>query len=142
MSEMRGDTITVGPRPAFRRSFVAIKYTAPAVISPVTIRTTQRNRSTSSVDLRKNADSGSPLIFHTESAWREISALVDAGMTPIEAISAATKTGAEILGMRNQLGTIEPGKLADVIVVRGNPLFDINVLGYVEHVVKGGVVYK
>ena len=87
-------------------------------------------------------DSGSPLNFHTESAWREISALVDAGMTPIQAISAATKTGAEILGMGSQLGTIEPGKFADVIVVRGNPLFDINVLGYIEHVVKGGVIYK
>jgi predicted amidohydrolase YtcJ len=87
-------------------------------------------------------DSGSPLNFHTESAWREISALVDSGMTPLQAISAATKTGAEILGRGRELGTIEPGKLADVIVVRGNPLFDINVLGYVEHVVKGGVVYR
>jgi imidazolonepropionase-like amidohydrolase len=87
-------------------------------------------------------DSGSPLNFHTESAWREISALVDAGMTPIQAISASTKTGAEILRMGSQLGTIEPGKFADVIVVRGNPLFDINVLGYVEHVIKGGVIYR
>ena len=87
-------------------------------------------------------DSGSPLNFHTESAWREISALVDSGMTPIQAISAATKTGAEIIRRGRDLGTIEPGKLADVIVVRGNPLFDINVLGYVEHVVKDGVVYR
>jgi imidazolonepropionase-like amidohydrolase len=62
-------------------------------------------------------------------------------MTPLQAISAATKTGAEILGRRD-LGTIEPGKLADVIVVRGDPRFDINVLGYVEHVVKGGVVHR
>lgn len=58
------------------------------------------------------------------------------------AISASTKTGAEIIGRGNDLGTIEPGKIADVIVVRGNPLFDINVLGYVEQVVKGGVVYR
>lgn len=87
-------------------------------------------------------DSGTPANFHTEAAWREISALVDSGMTPIQAISAATKTGAEVLGLGSELGTIEPGKLADVIVVNGNPLFDINVLGYVEHVVKGGVVYK
>ena len=87
-------------------------------------------------------DSGSPMNFHTESAWREISALVDSGMSPIEAISAATKTGAEVLGRGRDLGTIEPGKLADVIVVRGNPLFDINALGHVEHVVKGGVVHR
>jgi imidazolonepropionase-like amidohydrolase len=87
-------------------------------------------------------DSGSPLNFHTESAWREISALVDSGMTPLQAISVATKTGAEIIRRGNDLGTIEPGKLADILVVRGDPLFDINVLGYVEHVVKGGTVYR
>ena len=80
--------------------------------------------------------------FHTESAWREISALVDSGMSPIEALSAATKAGAEILGRGSELGTIEPGKLADVIVVRGDPLFDINALGHVEHVVQGGVVHR
>ena len=73
--------------------------------------------------LGMGTDSGSPLNFHTESAWREISALVDSGMTPLQAISAATKTGAEIIGRGRELGTIEPGKLADVIVVRGNPLF-------------------
>lgn len=92
--------------------------------------------------LGMGTDSGSPMNFHTESAWREISALVDAGMSPLQAISAATKTGAEVIGRGGDLGTIEPGKLADVIVVRGNPLFDINALGYVEHVVKNGVRYK
>ncbi len=92
--------------------------------------------------LGMGTDSGTPMNFHTESAWREISALVDSGMSEIEAISAATKTGAEILGRGGQVGTIEPGKLADIIVVEGNPLFDINALGYVEHVVKGGVVYR
>lgn len=37
---------------------------------------------------------------------------------------------------------LAPGKLADILVVEGNPLFDINALGYVEHVVKGGVVHR
>ena len=87
-------------------------------------------------------DSGSPMNFHTESAWREISALVDSGMTPIQAISASTKTGAEVIGLGSDLGTIEPGKLADIIVVEGNPLFDINVLGYVRMVIKDGVRHK
>ena len=87
-------------------------------------------------------DSGSPVNFHTESAWREISALVDSGMTPLAAISASTKTGAEVIGRGRDLGTIEPGKLADIIVVEGNPLFDINALGYVRMVVKDGNGYK
>ena len=87
-------------------------------------------------------DSGSPVNFHTEAAWREISALVDSGMTPLAAISASTKTGAEVIGRGADLGTIEPGKLADIIVVEGNPLFDINALGYVRMVVKDGIRYK
>ena len=87
-------------------------------------------------------DSGSPMNFHTEAAWREVSALVDSGMTPLAAISASTKTGAEVMGLGRELGTIEPGKLADIIVVEGNPLFDINVLGYVRMVVKDGIRYK
>jgi len=87
-------------------------------------------------------DTGSPLNFHTESAWREISAMVDVGMTPLQAISASTKVAAEVIGMADQVGTIEPGKKADVIVVDGDPLFDINVLGYVTDVVKDGIVYK
>lgn len=94
------------------------------------------------VRMAMGTDSGTPLNFHTEAAWREISALVDSGMTPLQAISASTKTGAEVLGLGDELGTIEPGKRADIIVVNGNPLFDINVLGYVTHVVKDGVVWK
>ena len=86
-------------------------------------------------------DAASPLNFHTEAMWREMSALVDSGMTPIEVISAATKTNAEILGQFDQLGTIESGKLADLIVVDGNPLADINALGHVNLVVKDGVIW-
>jgi imidazolonepropionase-like amidohydrolase len=64
------------------------------------------------------------------------------GMSPARAISAATRIGARVLGRGRDLGTIEPGKLADVIVVNGNPLFDVVALGNVEVVVKGGVIYK
>ena len=87
-------------------------------------------------------DSGTPLNFHTEALWREIKTHVDMGMSPARAISAATRVGADILGRGADLGTIEPGKLADIIVVNGNPLFDIVALANVETVVKGGVIYK
>jgi imidazolonepropionase-like amidohydrolase len=63
-------------------------------------------------------------------------------MSPQRAISAATRVGARILGRSQDLGTIEPGKLADIIVVRGNPLFDITALSNVEVVVKDGRVHK
>lgn len=88
-------------------------------------------------------DAASPLNMHDEAMWREMSALVDSGMTPIQVISAATKTNAEILGQFDELGTIEPGKLADIIIVDGNPLRNIELLDYVDIVIKdGGVWYS
>lgn len=87
-------------------------------------------------------DSGTPLNFHTEALWREAKVHVDMGMAPIRVISALTRIGATILGKQRDIGTIEPGKLADVIVVNGNPLYDIVALSHVETVVKGGVVHK
>jgi len=92
--------------------------------------------------LGMGTDSGTPLNFHTEALWREIKAHVDMGMSPQRALSAATRINARILGKADQLGTVEPGKLADIIVVNGNPLFDITALAHVEVVVKGGVIYK
>jgi len=87
-------------------------------------------------------DSGTPMNFHTEALWREIKAHVDLGMSPLGAISAATRIGARILGRGNDLGTIAPGKLADIIVLKRNPLFDIQALADVEVVVKDGVIHK
>ena len=86
-------------------------------------------------------DAASPLNFHTEAMWYEMSALVDSGMTPIQVISAATKTNAEILGHFDELGTIEPGKLADMIVIDGNPLTNIDNLANVELVIKDGGIW-
>ncbi len=96
----------------------------------------------SNATMGMGTDSGTPMNFHTEALWREMKAHVDVGMSPQRAICAATRVNAEILGKGKELGTIEPGKLADIIVVRGNPLFDITALANVEVVVKDGTVYK
>jgi imidazolonepropionase-like amidohydrolase len=67
----------------------------------------------------------------------------DVGLTPLEVITCATKTGAEIMGCGDQFGTLEPGKLADVLVVDGDPLRDISVLtdrGKFLAVLQGGVI--
>ncbi len=92
--------------------------------------------------LGMGTDSGTPMNFHTEALWREAKVHVDMGMPPIKVLSALTRAGAAILGKTRDLGTIEPGKLADIIVVNGNPLYDITALAHVETVVKGGVVFK
>jgi len=92
--------------------------------------------------LGMGTDSGTPMNFHSEALWREAKVHVDMGMPPIKVISALTRVGANILGKGRDLGTIEVGKLADVIVVNGNPLYDITALSRVETVVKGGKVMK
>jgi imidazolonepropionase-like amidohydrolase len=73
---------------------------------------------------------------------RELGALVKAGMTPTQALAAATTTGAALLGMEQSLGKISPGYYADIVAVEGDPLSDINVLiNNVQWVMKaGGVV--
>ena len=73
---------------------------------------------------------------------KEFGALVRGGMTPIEALKAATINGAELLGRTKDMGTIEPGKYADIIAVDGDPLSDIAVMEKVTFVMKGGEVYK
>ena len=72
----------------------------------------------------------------------EFSALVRGGMTTLAAIQAATINAAELLGWENDAGAIEPGKLADVVAVRGDPLADIHVMEHVSFVMKGGEVVK
>ncbi|HHI88898.1 MAG TPA: amidohydrolase family protein, partial [Hellea balneolensis] len=72
----------------------------------------------------------------------EFGYMVEAGMSEMDAIKAATLTGAKHLGMSKQIGTLAPGKFADLIAVRGNPLEDITKLQSVDFVMKGGVVYK
>lgn len=86
-------------------------------------------------------DAASPLNFHSEAMWFEMRALVESGMTPIQVISAATKTNAEILDRFEELGTVEPGKLADLIVVDGNPLADIDALSRIDIVMKDGAIW-
>lgn len=86
-------------------------------------------------------DGGSPLNMHTEAMWREMSALVESGMTPMEVIVAATRTNAKILGVDDETGTIAPGKVADIIIVQGNPLRNIDALAHVDTVIRDGVVW-
>ena len=73
---------------------------------------------------------------------RQFAYMVRYGMTPMQAIRSATVDAAELLDRRADLGSIEPGRFADMIAVAGDPLADIRVLESVKHVVKGGQLIK
>jgi imidazolonepropionase-like amidohydrolase len=66
--------------------------------------------------------------------------LLAAGLTPMDVLRAGTQHAAWVCGHGDELGTLEPGKLADVIVVDGDPLADIEAMGRVVAVVKGGEI--
>jgi imidazolonepropionase-like amidohydrolase len=103
--------------------------------------------------LRRAYDAGVPLLCGTESGfsitpygewhWRELQVFVDAlGLTPAEALVCATREGARAMGMSDSLGTLEPGRLADLIVVRGDVTRDVSLLGRrdgIAHVFKQGM---
>jgi imidazolonepropionase-like amidohydrolase len=79
-----------------------------------------------------------PFAGRGEAPWRELELLVESGLTPLEAIQAATLNGARFLFRERDLGSLEAGKLADLIVVAGDPGSDISALRRVERVMVGG----
>jgi imidazolonepropionase-like amidohydrolase len=89
------------------------------------------------------SDSGNwpvmPQMFHGPTSIREIELLTLAGVTPLEAIKSSTYLPAKMLGMDQDIGTIEEGKIADLIIVKGNPLSDIKSLKNVKWTIKDGV---
>jgi len=93
----------------------------------------------SGVKIAFGTDSGvSP---HGENA-KEFKLMVDAGMSPKDAILSATLFAADLLGEKENLGSIEPGKYADIVAVSSDPLEDIKVLETIDFVMKGGEVIK
>jgi imidazolonepropionase-like amidohydrolase len=100
-------------------------------------------------NFRKAHDAGVRMAFGTDAGVyphgnnaKQFAYMVQYGMTPMEAVQAATVHAAELLGWPGDVGAIESGMYADIIAVRGNPLEDIRELEDVRFVMKGGEVYK
>ena len=81
------------------------------------------------------------LVPHGENA-KEFALMVEAGMTPADAIAAATRNAADLIGASGDIGAVAPGHFADIIAVSGDPLADVRQLEHVGFVMKGGVVYR
>ncbi|MET0727075.1 MAG: amidohydrolase family protein [Acidimicrobiales bacterium] len=91
--------------------------------------------------VRVACGSDAPAIPHGKNA-KEMVALVERGMTPLQAIRAATVVSAQLIDMEDDLGRIEPGMYADLVGVPGDPLADITMTEQVGFVMKGGIVYR
>jgi imidazolonepropionase-like amidohydrolase len=113
------------------------------------IELTKQHRVGIEAQLTKAIKSGVRVVVGTdltgsdpEYCANEFSELVRVGMTPMQAIQAGTGQAAEALGKGNEFGTLESGKLADLVAVKGDPLSDINLLKKVDFVMIGGKIVK
>ncbi len=87
------------------------------------------------VTIAMGTDAGTPFNYHGKNLM-EIPLLVRHGLSPMEALMAATGTASKVLGMENRIGTIEQGKIADLVLIKDNPLDDIDILNEADAVVQ------
>ncbi|MEO5894646.1 MAG: amidohydrolase family protein [Vicinamibacterales bacterium] len=94
------------------------------------------------VNVLFGSESGTPLNFHSSAAAREMVWMDRLGMDPMSVIVAATRGPARFLRLDDKYGSIETGKVADIILVDGNPLMSMATMHQVSFVMKDGVIYK
>lgn len=124
------------------------KWQAPTASMPDAKRDRLWNHLLASVDAAHEAgvlialgtDNGMPFVFPGYSVHVELELLVEAGLTPMEALVSATRRSAEMMGGEDTFGTVEPGKRADLLILGANPLQDIRHTRTLDVVVKGGKV--
>ncbi len=92
------------------------------------------------IPIAMGTDAGNPLTLHGPSVYAEMEAMQSAGMTPMQVLVASTRGGAMAMGLEKEIGTVEKGKSADLLIVAGDPTADIANLRKVRYVVRGGIV--
>lgn len=119
------------------------------LLAPETVQKARAASSAHKTAIRKAISSGVRIAFGTDAGVfshgrnaEEFALLVAAGLKPAEALRAATSVNAELFGVQESLGTLEPGKIADVVAVPGDPLQDIRRTQQVFFVMKDGVVFR
>lgn len=120
-----------------------LELTPDLVEKARTMRTHQRDR------FRAVVKAGVPVAYGTDIGvfahgenWRDFPLLIECGMTPLSALRAATLTSAQMNGIDHDVGTLDIGKRADIVGVRGNPLEDVSCLSEVVFVMRDGRIYK
>jgi imidazolonepropionase-like amidohydrolase len=100
-------------------------------------------------NFRKSAQAGVKMAYGTDAGvyphgWnaKQFAKMVEWGMTPMQAIQAATVNAADLLGQSDRVGSLQPGRYADLVAVKGDPLKNISELERIQFVMKGGVVVR
>jgi imidazolonepropionase-like amidohydrolase len=88
------------------------------------------------------SDAGNIGSLHGPVVFREADLMVQAGLTPLEVLRAATTNGATAMGMANDLGAVAPGRLADLAILDADPLVHVANLSRVDLIVKDGQVFE
>jgi len=94
------------------------------------------------VPVALGTDTGFFGVFLGVATQIELELLVEAGLTPAEALRTATINAARMIGKERDLGTIEAGKFADLLILDANPLDDVRNVARIHKVIKGGVLYE
>jgi imidazolonepropionase-like amidohydrolase len=92
------------------------------------------------ITVAMGTDAGNPLTLHGPSVYWEMQAMQEAGLSPMDVLVTATRNGARALGREKDLGTLEPGKLADLVVLGADPTADIGNVREVRYVMRGGAL--
>jgi hypothetical protein len=133
-----GQPVEVPPSPTTGVYFPEIVRPKAAAIGPL-IQDTFARAHKAGVKIAFGTDQG--VAPHGDNGL-EFTYMVEAGMPAMAAIKSATIEGARVIGMEKELGSVEVGKLADLVAVPGDPIADIALMAKVSFVMKGGVVHK
>jgi imidazolonepropionase-like amidohydrolase len=130
-------------------TFTIFEYFAEHAATPATAERERQMLDLKVKDFGKQVAAGVPMAVGSDvgpfphgTQARELVLMVKYGMSPLAVLRADLLNGAKLLGWEGQIGALEPGYLADIVAVSGDPLQDISVVQNVSFVMKGGVIYK
>ena len=125
------------PLPA---GFDAAAYRARIAAQQRTMAANLKRVHDAGIPVAMGTDAGNPLTLHGASVFREMEAMAAAGLTPMQVLTASTRTAARAMG-RDDIGTLEPGKAADLVVLDADPLASVANLRRVALVARGGEIW-
>jgi hypothetical protein len=135
-----GDLARIPPEKLPERVAKAMADPGEIDPSPVELRNL-RTVWEAGIPVAMGTDAGNIGTLHGPSVFRELGLMVQAGLTPLQVLRAATVNGAKAMGTERDLGTLAPGKLADLVILDANPLADVQNLSRIHRVIKDGQLF-